>query len=90
MPTDKTYLYTLWQKVCTNNDQQAFQSLFELLYLRLVNFSMAYVHSREPAEEIVGDVFLKLWMNRVSTGEMIDRFLPLLRDAANSVKPLLL
>ncbi|HEY0612203.1 MAG TPA: RNA polymerase sigma-70 factor [Chitinophaga sp.] len=70
MPTDKTYLYALWQKVCTDNDQQAFQALFELLYLRLVNFSIAYVHNREPAEEIVGDVFLKLWMNRAATGEI--------------------
>jgi len=70
LSTDKTYLYALWQKVCTNSDQQAFQALFELLYLRLVNFSIAYVHSREPAEEIVGDVFLKLWMNRAATGEI--------------------
>lgn len=31
---------------------------------------MAYVHNREPAEEIVGDVFLKLWMNRAATGEI--------------------
>jgi IclR family pca regulon transcriptional regulator len=29
-------------------------------------------------------------VDRVSTGEMIDRFLPLLRNAADSVKPLLL
>ncbi|GAA0560369.1 RNA polymerase sigma-70 factor [Chitinophaga japonensis] len=70
MPTDKTYLHALWQKVCHHNDQQAFQSLFELLYLRLVNFCIAYVHSREAAEETVGDVFLKLWINRAATGEI--------------------
>ncbi len=70
MPTDKTYLYSLWQKVCANSDQQAFQTLFELLYLRLVHFCIEYVHNREPAEEIVGDVFLKLWLQRAGTGEI--------------------
>jgi RNA polymerase sigma-70 factor (family 1) len=67
---DKTYLRSLWQKICGDNDQRAFEALFELLHGRLLHFCMAYVHSREAAEEIVGDVFLKLWMNRTSGGEI--------------------
>ncbi|WP_371424286.1 IclR family transcriptional regulator C-terminal domain-containing protein [Tardiphaga sp.] len=39
---------------------------------------------------IVAAINMGAHVDRVSTGEMIDRFLPLLRDAANSVKPLLL
>jgi IclR family pca regulon transcriptional regulator len=39
---------------------------------------------------IVAAINMGAHVDRVSTGEMIDRFLPLLRDAADSVKPLLL
>jgi IclR family pca regulon transcriptional regulator len=39
---------------------------------------------------IVAAINMGAHVDRVSTGEMIDRFLPLLRDAAYSVKPLLL
>lgn len=39
---------------------------------------------------IVAAINIGAHVDRVSTGEMIDRFLPLLRDAAASVKPLLL
>lgn len=70
MSADKTYLRSLWLKICSDNDQRAFQALFELMHGRLLHFCMAYVHNREPAEEIVGDVFLKLWMNRAATGEI--------------------
>jgi len=39
---------------------------------------------------IVAAINMGAHVDRVSTGEMIDRFLPLLREAADSVKPLLL
>ena len=39
---------------------------------------------------IVAAINMGAHVDRVSTGEMIDRFLPLLRDAAATVKPLLL
>jgi IclR family pca regulon transcriptional regulator len=39
---------------------------------------------------IIAAINMGAHVDRVSTGEMIDRFLPLLRDAADSVKPLLL
>jgi IclR family pca regulon transcriptional regulator len=39
---------------------------------------------------IVAAINMGAHVDRVSTGEMIDRFLPLLRDAAEQVKPLLL
>ena len=39
---------------------------------------------------IVAAINIGAHVDRVSTGEMIDRFLPLLREAAATVKPLLL
>ncbi len=49
-----------------DNDVKAFESLYYLLYEVLVKFCMMYINRREEAEEIVGDVFVKSWMNRSS------------------------
>ncbi len=45
--------------------EQAFSALFRLLYDRLLRFCIQYVNSREAAEEIVSDVFVKLWNRRL-------------------------
>ncbi|WP_346319267.1 RNA polymerase sigma-70 factor [Chitinophaga sp. YIM B06452] len=49
---------------CEN--EQAFAALFRLLYDRLLRFCIQYVDSREAAEEIVSDVFVKLWNRRLA------------------------
>lgn len=40
------------------------EELYRLYYNRLLNFSKAITHSAEDAEEIVEDVYVKLWCNR--------------------------
>lgn len=52
------------QKIGRCNDEQAFAELFRYFYDRLLRFSMQYVHAREAAEEIVSDVFVKVWNRR--------------------------
>ncbi len=54
----------LLHSVCTLDDEKAFETLFRLFYSRLFRFAQQYVHSRELAEEVVSDVFVKLWNNR--------------------------
>lgn len=68
---DKTHLSTLWQNICQHDDQKSFEALFHLCYQRLVRFSMEYVHSHQVAEEIVSDLFLKLWTGRQSFREVV-------------------
>jgi RNA polymerase sigma-70 factor (family 1) len=60
-----------WQQKISCNDEQAFAELFRYFYDRLLRFSIQYVHVREAAEEIVSDVFVKIW-NRRSTITAID------------------
>ncbi|MEJ7644885.1 MAG: RNA polymerase sigma-70 factor [Chryseolinea sp.] len=62
----KEYLKELTDKIACVNDQDAFAKLFHLFNTRLVDFSRTFVRSREQAEEIVSDVFLKIWTNRSS------------------------
>ena len=43
----------------------AFERLFENYSQKLFKFSLSYLKSETEAEEIVQDVFLKLWENRI-------------------------
>ncbi|MDD4192513.1 MAG: RNA polymerase sigma-70 factor [Mangrovibacterium sp.] len=47
-------------------DEQAFKVLFEQFSVRLYHFSLRYLHDREDAEDLLHDVFLKIWANRMS------------------------
>jgi RNA polymerase sigma-70 factor (ECF subfamily) len=60
MRPDEIYIKSLLQQITCGN-QQAFASLFRLLYPRLLSFALQYVHVKETAEEITNDVFIKLW-----------------------------
>jgi RNA polymerase sigma-70 factor (family 1) len=51
-------------------DQEAFTRLFEQYHHRLGAFVYGITRSREQAEEIVLDVFLKIWMTREILGEV--------------------
>lgn len=54
-----------WQtSISRYDDEQAFACLFRHFYDRLLHFCEQYVHAREVAEEIVSDVFVKLWHRR--------------------------
>ncbi|ANH79770.1 hypothetical protein A8C56_01195 [Niabella ginsenosidivorans] len=50
--------------IAENNDQSAFEELFTFYYPGLVSFAAGILKDRQLAEEIVEDVFLKLWENR--------------------------
>lgn len=51
-------------KQIKKGDQAALECLFEKYYYRLCDFAFQYVRSFDLTEEIVSDVFLKIWKNR--------------------------
>ncbi len=57
-------LSLLFMQISLHNDEQAFADLFRSQYAKLFRFSMQYVESAETAEEIVNDIFVKLWKYR--------------------------
>lgn len=57
-------LSKLVHRIALYDDALAYKELFLLYHTRLINFSAAITHSREASEEVVSDVFLKLWTNR--------------------------
>lgn len=55
----------VWQQqIACEGDEKAFADLFRHFYDRLLHFCIQYVHAREAAEEIVSDVFVKIWNKR--------------------------
>lgn len=51
-------------RLVKHDDYQAFESIFHHFYKTLCRYALKYVHSPEIAEEVVSDVFFKVWKNR--------------------------
>ena len=51
-------------KELKKGDHAAFQTIFERYSKQLFQFSVSYLKSKEAAEDIVQEVFLKIWNNR--------------------------
>ncbi|PWJ60007.1 RNA polymerase sigma-70 factor (ECF subfamily) [Dyadobacter jejuensis] len=60
----KNALESLFGRVVKKGDYYAFRELFTNHYRYLCNYAMRVVETREIAEEVVADVFVKLWKNR--------------------------
>lgn len=54
----------LFRQVTETNAYPAFRQLFRLYYAPLCRYAVRFVRSEEVAEEIVADVFVRLWRNR--------------------------
>lgn len=54
----------LQRRLATYDDESAYREIFICFYKPLQQFAFSFVKSRELAEEIVSDVFLKIWLNR--------------------------
>lgn len=63
-------LYSLQERIAVRSDEQAFKELYYHFYNKLFHFAYAFIKSKQPAEEIVEDVFINLWRNRSQLNEI--------------------
>lgn len=70
MVEKKLDLRGLWTKIACDNDHKAFEQFYFLLHLKLIKFCKLYVYKKEIAEEIVADVFVDFWNQRVKILEI--------------------
>ncbi len=61
----KTYSFDMQKKVLRGTEA-LIESLFEQWYEPLVRYAMAMLHSQDVAEDVVQQVFEKLWTKRVN------------------------
>lgn len=58
--------------IATKSDEKAYNALFNRFAPALIQFSHSIVHLPEPAEEIVSDVFIRIWEKRHSLDQVIN------------------
>lgn len=54
----------LQSRIARYEDQQAYKELFTEFYFYLHYFATGFIKSKQSAEEIVSDVFIKIWEKR--------------------------
>jgi len=64
--TAPSLLKKLIIKIAVYDDAIAYKELFLLYHQKLVSFSSSITQSKELSEEVVSDVFVKIWANRSS------------------------
>lgn len=62
---DSKNIELLLKKV-SEGDNQAFEKMFSIYHSQLYRFAFSFMKSKEPAEEVVMDLFLKLWNRKES------------------------
>jgi len=77
VPLDNLYIDKALLKQVAEGDKLAFRQLFDLYKLRLFAFVLQLTNSKTDAEEIVQDVFAKLWEIRamLSNVEFPDKYI---------------
>jgi RNA polymerase sigma-70 factor (ECF subfamily) len=60
--------YILIKKII-KGDEKAFRSLYDLFFVRVVNFAFKFLHNRNEACEVAQDVFMKIWDMREELNE---------------------
>lgn len=79
--SEKIILYRLYSK----NDPEAFAKLYDMYARRIYSFVFFKVSSKEEAEDITSEVFLKVW-NYIAENKNVDSFSGLLyKLARNSI-----
>ncbi|GAB4093699.1 RNA polymerase sigma-70 factor [Flaviaesturariibacter terrae] len=62
----------LLQRIVAGSDTAAYKELFLRYYDRLVGFAAHITHNGCMAEEVVSDVFLRLWVNRTMLAHVVN------------------
>lgn len=52
-----------------NGDEEAFSTLYNLYWEKVYKFAQLYLNSADDIEDVVQEVFLKLWKNRTDIDE---------------------
>jgi RNA polymerase sigma-70 factor (family 1) len=61
---ENDHIKGLLSAIALNNDQAAYKELFLLLHSRLKQFAYAILKSGEEAEELVSDIFVRIWQKK--------------------------
>ncbi|MCU0389420.1 MAG: RNA polymerase sigma-70 factor [Chitinophagaceae bacterium] len=70
---NESALFADWQhRIAVDDDAQAFLELYRYFRQRLVKFAYSICHVKEDAEDIVEDVFVRIWVRRKSLDQVLN------------------
>ena len=69
MKKQPAYLQSLLLRISEADDMAAYEELYYSFYRSLYLFAISIIRSKQQAEEIVSDVFIKIWQARRSLSE---------------------
>lgn len=72
-----------WKLIAETSDEAAFAKLYKHFFPGLISFSHSIIKDRQRSEEVVEDVFVKLWFNR-NRGLSTDNFAQYLYTAVKN------
>lgn len=74
---------SLWNKMVQESSKSAFESLFLYYHSRLIKYAIYWVKRKEIAEELVLDLFLKVWQRKDQLHHVINHEVYLLVGLKN-------
>jgi RNA polymerase sigma-70 factor (ECF subfamily) len=81
MNNDQAHLITGLRE----GNRQVYKEIFDSYYVPLCHYCMQRIYSQEDAEEIVQDIFVKLWVKRAELSIIISLRAYLYRTALNRI-----
>ena len=72
MDNHQHHIELLQRQVALFNNQQAYNELFVHFYPSLQQFAFSFLRSKQLSEEVVSDVFIKIWEKRKSLHTIIN------------------
>jgi len=69
---DKHYVYKLLVRIARHSDEEAAREFFEIFHPKLVRFAVIYTSSINDANDLVSDVFVKLFRNKKKLEDIRD------------------
>nr|WP_121271118.1 RNA polymerase sigma-70 factor [Pedobacter schmidteae] len=67
----KPDLNELWSKICVEDDVKSFEALYYRLFAKMIRYCHYYIPQQQIAEEIVSEIFVKVWQNRKQNNNVL-------------------
>ena len=80
---ENDHIKQLLAAIALNDDKAAYKELFILLHSRLKQFSYSILKSNEESEELVSDLFIRIWEKRDQLGAIESPLLYFYTSARN-------
>jgi len=65
-------LKDIQNRIALQSDEQAYEELFHHFYPSLYQFALSFVKTGQLAEEVVSDVFIRIWQKRAALARIHD------------------